>query len=127
MRIQYRVNNAIIHNETMQFAMDGTNGRPEGVPSKKMITDSDELAFVYLLETDEGYTYIHFPLDVWPQMAQVLASGKQPILQWNDEEIGLPGFVEELTMLVFNIEGNDNYGEEFSTAVEREFNAILQA
>lgn len=127
MRIQYRVNDATIHNETMQFTIDATNGRPEGAPSKKMITDSDEMAFVYLLETEEGYTYIHFPKQVWPQMAEVLDSGRQPVIKYDEEIIELPGFVEELTMLVFNIEGNDNYGEEFSTAVEDEFSAILQA
>ncbi|QTD41230.1 hypothetical protein [Sporosarcina sp. Te-1] len=127
MRIQYRVNDATIHNETMQFTIDAANGRPEGSPSKKMITDSDELAFVYLFETNEGYNYIHFPKHVWPQMVEVLELDKQPVLKWNDELIGLPGFVEELTMLIFNIEGNDNYGEEFSTAVESGFNKILQA
>ena len=29
-------------------------------------------------------------------------------------------------MLVYNIEGNDNYGEAFTTAVEQEFEAFLQ-
>jgi hypothetical protein len=37
----------------------------------------------------------------------------------------LSEFHEELLMLVDNIEGNDNYGEEFRTAVEQTFHEAL--
>ena len=55
-----------------------------------------------------------------------LKMDKDPVLSWNDGDINLTGFKEELTMLIFNIEGNDNYGEEFSSAVELAFSTILQ-
>ena len=49
------------------------NGRePRGIPSGKMITDSDNLSFVYLLEVEEGYDHLHFTQAVWPLMVDVL-------------------------------------------------------
>jgi hypothetical protein len=37
----------------------------------------------------------------------------------------LINFQDELNALIFNIEGNHNYGEDFSTAVEEAFAEIL--
>ncbi|MCM3636951.1 hypothetical protein M3152_04395 [Sporosarcina luteola] len=126
MRIQNRVIKGQENGNDILFLLDGNAELPTGTPAKKMITDSEEHAFVYLLDEDEGYTYIHFPKDTWPYMAQALKAGNDPCLAWNDVKIPLPGFIEELTMLVYNIEGNDNYGEAFTTAVEQEFEAFLQ-
>ncbi|MFC5604625.1 hypothetical protein [Sporosarcina koreensis] len=126
MRIQNRVIKGQENGNDILFLLDAEVDRPTGTPAKKMITDSEEHAFVYLMDEDEGYTYIHFPKDIWPYMAKVLQTGSDPYLMWNEEKLHLPGFVEELTMLVYNIEGNDNYGEAFTTAVEQEFEAFLQ-
>lgn len=126
MRIKNRVIKGQANGNDILFSLDAEAERPTGAPARKMITDSEEHAFVYLMEEAEGYTYIHFPEEVWPFMAQALKAGNDPSLVWNDEKIPLPGFIEELTMLVYNIEGNDNYGEAFTTAVEQEFEAFLQ-
>lgn len=126
MRIQNQVIKGQENDNEILFSLDAEATRPTGTPAKKMITDSEEHAFVYLMEEEEGYTYIHFPKEVWPFMALALKADTAPSLLWNDEKIPLPGFIEELTMLVYNIEGNDNYGEAFTTAVEQEFEAFLQ-
>lgn len=127
MRIQNRVSNAHVDNDIIQFRLEGTSELPTGTPAGKMITDSDEMAFVYLLDDIDGYVHIHFPNDVWKYMLQALSKEDEPILQWNDVTIPLPNFKEELTMLIYNIEGNNNYGEAFTTAVEQEFEAVLQS
>ncbi len=126
MRIQNLVKKVHENGNDILFLLEEETDRQAGTPAMKMITDSEELAFVYLLDEDEGYTYIHFPKETWPYMAKALDSGNDPYLMWNDEKLPLRGFVEELTMLVYNIEGNDNYGEAFTTAVEQEFEAFLQ-
>lgn len=126
MRIQNLVKKVHENGNDILFLLEEETDRQAGTPAMKMITDSEELAFVYLLDEDEGYTYIHFPKETWPYMAKALESGNDPHLMWNDEKLPLRGFVEELTMLVYNIEGNDNYGEAFTTAVEQEFEAFLQ-
>lgn len=127
MRIQNRVTKGQRHNDAIRFQMDATADQPSGTPAAKMITDSDEMSFVYLMDDIEGYAHIHFPREVWTYMVETLRSEEEPTLQWNDVSIPLPGFKEELLMLIYNIEGNDNYGEAFTTAVEQEFEAILQS
>lgn len=125
MRIQNLVKKVQVNGNDILFLLEEAD-LPVGTPAKKMITDSEELAFVYLLDDNEGYTYIHFPKDTWTYMANALETGNDPYLMVNDEKLPLPGFVEELTMLIYNIEGNDNYGEAFTTAVEQEFEAFLK-
>ena len=70
---------------------------------------------------------MHFTQAVCPLMVDVLKSDVDPILSWEDKELTLTGFKDELNMLIFNIEGNDNYGEAFSTAVEQAFVEILSS
>ncbi len=126
MCIQNQIDSGIRCGEEIRFLLTDTANRPQGVPSGKMITDSEDFSFVYLLEVEEGYHYLRFSQKVWPLMVEVLKSGVDPVLSWNEEVIVLPGFKDELTMLIYNIEGNDNYGEEFSSAVEQAFSTILE-
>ncbi|MFJ7932893.1 hypothetical protein [Sporosarcina sp. NPDC096371] len=126
MSIQNRVIDGILDGEEIRFLLAETADRPQGVPSGKMITDSEDLSFVYLLEVEEGYRHLHFTQKVWPFMVDALKLESDPVLLWKDEIIALPGFKDELTMLIYNIEGNDNYGEVFTSAVEQAFHDILQ-
>ena len=75
-----------------------------------MITDSDSLSFVYLLEDETGYHYVKFGQEVWPLLVNTLKAEDDPTLQFGNIELTLHKFKEELEMLIFNIEGNDNYG-----------------
>ncbi len=112
---------------TVIFNFDGPAARLGTKPSGKMITDTDEGTFVYLFEDGEDYVYLHLAQTVWPLMQKLADSGKDPVLDCADSTIRLAGFTEELTMLIFNIEGNGNYGEAFVLAVEQEFANTLQA
>lgn len=96
-------------------------------PAGRMITDTDSGTFVYLLDDGERFVHVHFPEEVWPQMAEAMQSGQTPVLSAGEQTLELSNFADELEMLVFNIEGNDNYGEAFSTAVEKTFSQILGA
>lgn len=91
----------------------------------QLITDSDAMSFVYLMDTQEGYTYVQFPKTVWPLLAISLSSEQDPMIAWGQTDIILTNFREELEMLIFNIEGNHNYGAEFSEAVEEAFKVKL--
>jgi hypothetical protein len=124
--IQNRIDSALLNNEQVLFLLAEGAEKPQGIPSGKMITDSDNVSFVYLLEVGEGYSHLYFPEAVWPFMVNALTMNVDPAIYWNDELITLPGFKDELTMLIYNIEGNDNYGEAFTSAVEKAFSTILQ-
>ncbi|MBO0585996.1 hypothetical protein [Sporosarcina sp. E16_8] len=126
MNIKNRIDSGLRNDEQILFIVAEQVEKPHGIPSGKMITDSDNLSFVYLLEAEEGYEHLHFTQAVWPLMVDVLTTNLNPMISWKDELISLPGFKDELTMLIYNIEGNDNYGEAFSSAVEKAFSSILQ-
>lgn len=126
MNIKNRIDSGLRNDEKILFLAAEQAEKPRGIPSGKMITDSDNLSFVYLLEVEEGYEQLHLTQAVWPLMVEVLTTNLDPVLSWKDELIALPGFKDELTMLIYNIEGNDNYGEAFSSAVEQAFSSILQ-
>ncbi|MFS0574485.1 hypothetical protein AB1K83_02495 [Sporosarcina sp. 179-K 3D1 HS] len=127
MAIQNNVEHGFEFEGNIHFELSKTSECPKGEPSGKMITDSDGLAFVYLFEQDAGYGQLRFPEEVWPSMVDALAKDADPVLAWQGEKIPLVGFKDELMMLIYNIEGNDNYGEAFSTAVEHAFGSILQS
>ncbi|MEK4406638.1 MULTISPECIES: hypothetical protein [Sporosarcina] len=126
MNIKNRIDSGLRNDEQILFLVAEQAEKPQGIPAGKMITDSDNLSFVYLLEVEAGYEHLHLTQAVWPLMVDVLTTNLDPVLSWKDEIIPLPGFKDELTMLIFNIEGNDNYGEAFSSAVEQAFSSILQ-
>ena len=95
-------------------------------PAGQLIVDSDNPAFVYLVDLPVGYGYIRFEPTVWPALVQVLERQQDPQLQLAEQIMLLPQFFEELHMLVYNIEGNGNYGNAFVEAVEQTFAPILQ-
>lgn len=125
MSMQIQIDSGIRDAGEIRFLLAEAADEPQGIPSGKMITDSENLSFVYLLEVEEGYRQLHFTQELWPLMLDVLKLNADPILSWQDKGMTLAGFKDELTMLIYNIEGNDNYGEAFSLAVEHAFHDIL--
>ncbi|WP_052455803.1 hypothetical protein [Bhargavaea cecembensis] len=111
----------------IEFILDEGTVLPEAAPAGRMITDTDAGTFIYLLDDGEQFLHIHFPGEVWPAMAEALRAGTDPVLTDGSRRLVLERFADELDMLIFNIEGNDNYGDEFSGAVEAAFHEILGA
>ena len=127
MRIEHRITEGQLKKETVCFTYNGTAKQLGDSPSGKMITDSDALSFVYLFEDGAEYCYLHFTQQVWPLMQQLIEMDNgDPLIVCEDGTVQLKGFTEELMMLIFNIEGNGNYGEEFMLAVELAFKETLQ-
>ncbi len=126
MHIQNRIESGIQNNKEVLFIVNEIDEYMQGHPAGKMITDSDELSFVYLFDQEEGYGYVHFSQAVWPLMVDVILNDLEPVISFGNNKIPLVSFKEELSMLLYNIEGNDNYGEAFTSAVEEAFKPILQ-
>lgn len=125
--ITYNVHSGVQLENDIRFTLEVTPDKPSINAGGRMITDSDSLSFVYLLEDEDGYHYVKFGQDVWPLLVNTLKAEDDPTLQFGNIELTLKNFKEELEMLIFNIEGNDNYGVEFSKAVEEAFEEILKA
>ena len=65
----------------------------------QMLVDSDNYGFAYILDDGQSYSYLIIVND----------------------ELELKHFQEELDYILDNIEGNNNYGKEFVSAVEKTF------
>ena len=86
-----------------------------------MLVDSDALAFVYILETDDRFLYVIIPKQWWPELKAAFAEGEPIWLESEGMALELEQFGEELAYLLENIRDNANYGETFEQAVQEVF------
>lgn len=127
MRKTYSVDSGSQNGSEIRFLLQEEPLNLNVTAGGQLITDSDNMAFVYLMDSQDGYTYVQFPKIVWPLLAISLSSNQEPKIAWGESDIQLTNFREELEMLIFNIEGNHNYGAEFTEAVEEAFKEQLSA
>ncbi|ABO66088.1 hypothetical protein AB4J90_04675 [Geobacillus thermodenitrificans] len=90
-------------------------------PKRHMLVDSDALAFVYILETDDRFLYVIIPKQWWPELKAAFAEGEPIWLESEGMALELEQFGEELAYLLENIRDNANYGETFEQAVQEVF------
>ncbi|ADU31145.1 hypothetical protein Bcell_2894 [Evansella cellulosilytica DSM 2522] len=92
---------------------------------EQILVDSDAKAFVYILEDNEGYVHIRFPLAVWSELEVMKTNGLPMFVVFSHKEeniiIQLNNFLEELNTLLENIKDNSNYGKDFVLSVENAF------
>lgn len=82
----------------------------------QVLVDSDNYAFVCLLDDGSSYSYLSFVQETWT----MLNDNRDKKLIVNDT-LELENFFNELDYLLDNIKGNSNYGKEFVAAVEETF------
>lgn len=82
----------------------------------QMLVDSDNYAFAYTLDDGESYSYLIFVQETW----SMLHENRDKKIIINDS-LELTQFHEELSYILDNIKGNNNYGKEFVSAVEETF------
>lgn len=124
MRKTYLVEKSTIQDSRICFELE-IQDEIQWQPAGQMITDSDDMAFVYLMDEEDDYSYVKFPHSIWPLLVETLQSKENPMLKWGTKQIELVNFQDELQSLIYNIEGNYNYGEIFTTAVEKTFAELL--
>ncbi|MUV07716.1 hypothetical protein GOP80_11020 [Planococcaceae bacterium Storch 2/2-2] len=96
------------------------------VPSGTLIADSDRQTFVYLVDRGDTYGYVHFPVSMWGSLLQAVEEDAPIGWKDGDEWIELERLKEELDMMLVNIEGNGNYGETFTSLVEKQFHSYIE-
>ncbi len=126
LRKTYLIEKGVLENSQVFFELQDPESDLAIHPAGRMITDSDEMSFIYLMDEKDGYSYLKFPQIVWPLLVETLHSKVNPVLKWGTERIELVGFLDELQSLLYNIEGNYNYGEDFTTAVEEAFAQLFE-
>lgn len=90
-------------------------------PMGQMLVDSDQLAFIYVVDKDDDYTYISIPESTWPKLKNALENCTAIYITDQNEQLLLTDFHEELSYLIENIKGNSNYGEVMVEKVEALF------
>ncbi|MGG3623171.1 hypothetical protein ABES25_06350 [Bacillus gobiensis] len=83
----------------------------------QMLVDSDNFAFVYVLEYKQAFYYAILQEQVWPQINNALESDMPVYISIGSRTIELIGIHEELSYLLGNIKDNANYGEEMEKKV----------
>ncbi|MGN7940695.1 MULTISPECIES: hypothetical protein [Bacillaceae] len=109
-------NRLILHTEDSLSEIKGSMNA-----KGQMLVDSDQLAFIYLLETDEDFIYAGLPHTIWSKLKEALDKSLPVLLKINDSEVELVQIIDELRYLIDNIKGNANYGEEMETKVTEVF------
>lgn len=82
----------------------------------QMLVDSDNYAFAYTLDDGKAYAYLIFVQETWTMLHE--NTTKKIII---NDELELTEFHQELTYILDNIKGNNNYGKEFVATVEETF------
>lgn len=95
------------------YSEDPTDGLVE---VGQMLVDSDNYGFAYLLDDGQSYDYLIFVQETWCMLHE--NRGKKLIV---NDDLVLEHFQEELDYILENVEGNNNYGKEFVSAVEETF------
>lgn len=116
----------VLHNEFF-FIVKESDEHIQIQPAAQVIVDSDNEAFIYIVEENGVFSYLRFARSIWPLLVEVVKSKQDPSLRVGAQQIVLTNFFEELSILLFNIEGNSNYGDDFVQAVEQSFAEIFQA
>lgn len=116
----------VLHNE-IHFILNENKKRSQLQPVGQVIVDSDNDAFLYIIEENDAYSYVSFSKEVWPQLVQMLLADQKAYLKVEDGSFVLDQFAEELRGLLYNIEGNSNYGDQFVQAVEKAFAEFFHA
>ena len=99
--------------------LDGYNGLQA---SGRMLADSDRLSFIYIIDSNEGYLYIEFPSDVWPNLKKGLDEKRDVFVVVGRETfLELTNLRSGMIYLIDNIAENPNYGENMVTEVAKHF------
>ncbi|PMC40422.1 hypothetical protein CJ195_01535 [Bacillus sp. UMB0899] len=90
----------------------------------QMLVDSDHLAFIYILESNDEFVYASLPHQIWPQLKEALDKDYQVEMKMSNYQVELENLLEELRYLLENIKDNANYGDEMESKVVELFSLV---
>ncbi|WP_044893494.1 hypothetical protein [Bacillus alveayuensis] len=118
MKKRMEVKEAIHNEEKLLLKVESLSDEAENLHAKgQMLADSDQLAFIYLLDNGEDFVYLSVPSSFWPALKEAREHNLPVYAVVNGKQIFLQDFHTELDYLIENIKGNANYGEEMEKKV----------
>jgi hypothetical protein len=121
MRKKIHISSATIEGNYLLLHVDSKISVLNMIPKEQILVDSDQLAFVYIVEVENEYTYLVLQEELWGTLKEALEKNLSVFLTNDEEKQLLSMFTEELHYLIDNIKGNSNYGEEMVEKVESSF------
>lgn len=125
MRNVYLIDQVEVVHKEIYFILNEKKQLSQLQSTGQVIVDSDNEAFLYIIEENEAYSYVSFSKNVWPQLLQMLMTEQKAYLKVEDGLLPLVQFADELQGLIYNIEGNSNYGDQFVDRIEKAFAEYL--
>lgn len=120
MRQKIKIANGFAEDQTV--ILEAENKIPEGLsPASRVLADSDNAAFIYILDSEEGFSYVVLHEELWPLLKEALTSKMEVKLTDGETTFVLEDFQEEMNELLTNIQGNANYGTDMVNLVEGVF------
>ncbi|MEK4698646.1 hypothetical protein MKX47_03570 [Solibacillus sp. FSL R7-0668] len=110
----------VVHNE-IHFILNEKKQLSQFQPIGQVLADSDNEALLYIIDENDAYSYLRFNQAIWPQLLQMVLLNQKAMLKMADGVLELTDFTDELKALLFNIEGNGNYGDAFVQMIEKAF------
>ncbi|CAN2252922.1 hypothetical protein [Bacillus vallismortis] len=121
MQNRIEILNATLSDDQLRLVCETEGNEAERKPSGQMLVDSDNFAFVYILELADSFEYAIIKEHMWPELKQAHAQRIPVVLEAGDKSIELAGLHKELEYLLENIKDNVNYGEEMEDKVKSVF------
>ncbi|MBG9769767.1 hypothetical protein [Bacillus vallismortis] len=121
MQNRIEILNATLSDDQLRLVCETEGNEAERKPSGQMLVDSDNFAFVYILELADSFEYAIIKEHMWPELKQAHAQRIPVVLEAGDKSIELAGLHDELEYLLENIKDNVNYGEEMEDKVKSVF------
>ncbi|WP_243291364.1 hypothetical protein [Bacillus sp. FJAT-47783] len=87
----------------------------------QLLADSDQLSFIYMLDSGEDFVYLSIQSSHWPMLKKALHGDFPVYAQMDGEMILLEHFNDELQYVTENIKDNANYGEVMEQKVTEVF------
>ncbi|RFU63060.1 hypothetical protein [Bacillus sp. V59.32b] len=121
MKERITINEADIINNELVLKTGDSIDLSKLTPKEQLLVDSDGIAFIYITENHDDYTYISLPEIIWPALKEAWSRKLPAVVTSDNKKLELTEIFEELAYLIDNIQGNGNYGEEFVSKVEQTF------
>ncbi len=72
MRKIYTIETLNFENDQLHFSLNDNEENLQLKPAAQLIADSDDFAFIYLLDAGEDYHYLRFPPSSWENLVHIL-------------------------------------------------------
>ncbi|SDI54391.1 hypothetical protein [Natribacillus halophilus] len=89
------------------------------IPTARLLADSDNFALVYIFDREGTFVQVHIHEAFWSDLYK--SHRKRTPIYLDKHDVLFEAIHEELDMFLDIIQGNNNYGAEMVSAVEKHF------